>query len=148
MGRMNLSKRSAAILAAASMITLLLGGCGQVKVGYVDEARIAEEAPQIKTTVEEGNKKLEETQMELEQQLQANPEMTMEEAQKLQQEAQRKAMGLNQQYMTQVRQKLNVALGEIAKEKQLDVVVDNEEFQKTILLGGIDVTDEVIQKLQ
>jgi outer membrane protein len=74
--------------------------------------------------------------------------MTMEEAQKLQQEAQRKAMGINQQYMTQVQQKMDVALAEIAKEKKLDVVVDNEGLQKTVLLGGIDVTDEVIQKLQ
>ncbi|MBQ1511428.1 MAG: OmpH family outer membrane protein [Selenomonadaceae bacterium] len=145
---MKLKKKSAAMLAAAMLSAMLLGGCGQVKVGYVDEARLAGEAPQIKTTMEEGAKKLEEVQSELEKKFQENPNMTMEEAQKLQQEAQRKAMGINQQYMTQVQQKMDVALAEIAKEKKLDVVVDNEGLQKTVLLGGIDVTDEVIQKLQ
>ena len=145
---MKLKGKRAAILVAAIMTTMLMGGCGQVKVGYVDEARIAEEAPQIKATMEEGNKKLMETQQELEKQFQEHPDMSMEEAQKLQQEAQRKAMGLNQQYMTQMQQKMNVALAEIAKEKQLDVVVGNEDLHKSILLGGIDVTNEAIQKLQ
>lgn len=145
---MKLKKKSAALLAMAGISMMLMGGCGQVKVGYIEQSRIAEEAPQIKATMEEGNKKLEEAQNDLEKKFQENPDMSMEEAQKLQQEAQRKAMGLNQQYMTQIQQKMNVALGEIAKEKQLDVVVDNEDLQKSILLGGIDVTDEVIQKLQ
>ncbi len=144
---MNMKKKSVACV-AAMMAMLLMGGCGQVKVGYVDESRIAKEAPQIRTTLEEGTKKIEEAQKELEGKFQANPNMTMEEAQKLQQEAQRKAMGLNQQYMTQVQQKMDVALSEIAKEKKLDVVVDSEKLQKTVLLGGTDVTDEVIQKLQ
>ncbi|MBR3457348.1 MAG: OmpH family outer membrane protein [Selenomonadaceae bacterium] len=145
---MKLKGKTAAVLVAAIMTTMIMGGCGQVKVGYVDEVRIADEAPQIKATMEEANKKLVETQQELEKQFQEHPNMSMEEAQKLQQEAQRKAMGLNQQYMTQVQQKMNVALAEIAKEKQLDVVVSNEDLQKTILLGGIDVTNEAIQKLQ
>lgn len=144
---MNIKKKTAACL-AAMMAMLLMGGCGQVKVGYVDGSRVTQEAPQIKTTLEEAAKKMEEAQKELEGKFEANPNMTMEEAQKLQQEAQRKAMGLNQQYMTQVQQKLDVALGEITKEKKLDVVVDSEKLQKTVLLGGTDVTDEVIQKLQ
>lgn len=145
---MKMKKKSAALIAIAMVSTLLLGGCGQVKVGYVNERRLAEEAPQIKATMEEGTKKLEETQAEIEKKFQENPNMTAEEAQQLQQEAQRKAMGLNQQYMTQIQQKMDVALAEIAKEKKLDVVVDNEGLQKSVLLGGIDVTDEVIQKLQ
>ena len=145
---MKMKKKSAALIAIAMVSTLLLGGCGQVKVGYVNERRLAEEAPQIKATMEEGTKKLEETQAEIEKKFQENPNMTAEEAQQLQQEAQRKAMGINQQYMTQIQQKMDVALAEIAKEKKLDVVVDNEGLQKSVLLGGIDVTDEVIQKLQ
>ena len=142
------NRKTTSALVAAVMSVMLLGGCGQVKVGYVSESRLAEEAPQIKATMEEGTKKLEETQKELEQKFQENPNMTAEEAQKLQQEAQRKAMSLNQQYMTQIQQKMDVALAEIAKEKKLDVVVDNEELQKSVVLGGIDVTDEVIKKLQ
>ena len=63
---MKMKKKSVALIAIAMVSTLLLGGCGQVKVGYVNERRLAEEAPQIKATMEEGTKKLEETQSEIE----------------------------------------------------------------------------------
>lgn len=127
---------------------MCLTGCGQVKVGCIDEERIASEAPQIKATMEEGSKKMEEVQAELVKKFDENPNMSKEEAEKIQTEAQRKAMGYSQQYMTQVQQKLNVALEEISKEKDLDVVMANSQYQKNVFIGGIDITDEVIKKLQ
>ncbi len=136
------------MLALGVALCLCLTGCGQVKVGYIDEERIAKEAPQIKATMEEGTKKMQEVQDELVKKFEENPNMTDEEAEKIQTEAQRKAMGYSQQYMTQVQQKLNVALEEITKEKSLDAVMENSKYQKTVLVGGVDVTDEVIKKLQ
>lgn len=135
-------------LVVGVLICALLSGCGQVKVGYINEERIAKEAPQIKATMEEGNAKMKEVQEELVKKFEEQPDMTQEEAEKIQMEAQRKAMGYNQQYMTQVQQKLNVALAEISKEKDLDVVMGNGSYQKSVVLGGIDMTDEVIKKLQ
>lgn len=136
------------MLAMGIVLCMFLTGCGQVKIGYVDEERIANEAPQIKATMEEGSKKMEEVQNEVVKKFEENPDMSQEEAEKIQTEAQRKAMGYSQQYMTQVQQKLNVALEEITKEKKLDAVVQNGKYQKSVFVGGIDVTDDVIKKLQ
>ena len=36
----------------------------------------------------------------------------------------------------------------MGKEKKLDAVVDNQAQQKVVIEGGVDVTDEAIQKLQ
>ena len=74
--------------------------------------------------------------------------MTTEEAQQLQMETQRKMAGLNQMYTTQLEQKLNVAVQDVVKEKKLDIVMDSTKQQPSVLTGGVDITDEVIQKLQ
>ena len=73
---------------------------------------------------------------------------TLTDAQKTQAEAQRKMASLNQSYQMQLQQKVSAALQDIAKEKKLDVVVDSEKEQPTALMGCVDVTDDVIAKLQ
>ena len=74
--------------------------------------------------------------------------MSQEDAQKAQMEAQRKLQGLNQSYALQLRQKLDVALGSVAKSKKLDAVVNNSQEQPVAITGAVDVTDDVIQQLQ
>ncbi|MBO6179046.1 MAG: OmpH family outer membrane protein [Selenomonadaceae bacterium] len=143
-----MKKKLLKFLAMGIFASLLLTGCGSVKVGIINEKKLVEEAPQIKTTMEEGNAKMKEVQDELQKKMNENPNMTEEEAMKIQSEAQRKAMGYNQQYMTQIQQKLNVALESISKEKDIDVVMNNTDFQKSVFMGGIDITDDVIKKLQ
>ena len=144
---MNFSKKIkiAAFLIASFFVT----GCGsQINIGYVDSGRIMDESQQIKTVIEEGQKKAEEIQNEAAAQLESNPEWTDEEKNKAMAETQRKLMGINQAYATQLKYKFDEALSKIAQEKNLDVVVDSSETQPIILQGGIDVTDEVIKKLQ
>ena len=143
-----MKKKLSKFLAMGVFASLLLTGCGSVNVGVINEKRLVEEAPQIMTTMEEGNAKMKEVQDELQKKMTENPNMTEEEAMKIQSEAQRKAMGYNQQYMTQIQQKLNVALESISKEKDIDVVMNNTDFQKSVFMGGIDITDDVIKKLQ
>lgn len=149
---MKFSKKATAAILAAFAASMLLTGCGQVKVGYINGERVTKEAPQIKAIIDEGNQKLEETQKETEAELQKkaeeNPNMTAEEAQKLQTDAQRKLQGLNQSYALQLRQRLDVALGQVTKEKELDAIVNNSEEQPIAISGAVDVTDEVISKLQ
>lgn len=149
---MKLRKKSILILIAAMAIMVLTSGCGQVKIGYIDGERVTKEAPQISALVEEGNQKIMEAQQQASQdvqkKLQENPNMSEEDAQKVQADAQRKVQGLNQSYALQLRQKLDVALGAVAKEKKLDAVVNNAPSQPTAVTGAVDVTDEVIQKLQ
>ena len=149
---MKLRKRSTALLAAAFASMMLMSGCGQAKIGYLDGERVSKEAPQISALVEEGNQKLnearEQSQAEIQQKMKENPNMSQEDAQKLQMDAQRKLQGINQSYSLQLRQKMDVALGSVSKEKKLDAVVNNSQEQPIAITGAVDVTDEVISKLQ
>ena len=125
------SAAPAAVLLAASIFT---AGCGQVHVGTVDRERVQNEAPQLQSLVAEANTKLAEAQAEAQQRFQAD--------------TQRKMAGLNQVYSVQLEQKMNVAIQEIVKDKKLDVVMDSSKKYPTVISGGTDLTDEVIQKLQ
>ena len=149
---MKLRKRSTALLAAAFASMMLMSGCGQAKIGYIDGERVSKEAPQISALVEEGNQKLNEaraqSQAEIQQKMKENPNMSQEDTQKLQMDAQRKLQGINQSYSLQLRQKMDVALGSVSKEKKLDAVVNNSQEQPIAITGAVDVTDEVISKLQ
>ena len=138
-------------MAAAMLGAMLVSGCGQAKIGYIDGERVTKEAPQINTLVEEGNKKIQEAQTqageELQKKLQENPNMSQEDMQKAQMDSQRKIQGLNQSYALQLRQKMDVALAAVTKEKKLDAVVNNSTDQPTAVTGAIDVTDDVIAQL-
>ena len=135
--------------AAFLIVSLFMTGCGsQVNIGYVDGAKIMDEAPQIKAILEESEKKAEEIQKEATDNLDNNHDWTDEEKNKAMAELQRKLMGINQAYSTQLKYKFDEAISGIAAEKKLDVVVDSSENQPIVFMGGIDVTDEVIKKLQ
>ena len=145
---MKLSKKAVVLLASALFSAALMSGCGKTQIGYIDGTRVMEESPQIKAIVDEGNQKMAETQQEAEQKLKDNPNMSQEDAQKLQMDTQRKLQGLNQSYTIQVKQKIDAVLADIAKQKKLDAVIDSEEKNKTAIMGATDVTDAVIEKLQ
>ena len=55
---------------------------------------------------------------------------------------------VSQQYSSEMRQKVENALADISKAKKLDVVLDSDKNDRTVLHGGTDVTDDLIQKLQ
>ncbi|MBE6074419.1 MAG: OmpH family outer membrane protein [Selenomonas ruminantium] len=149
---MKLRKKSTALVMAAFASMMLMSGCGQAKIGYIDGERVTKEAPQIASLVEEGNQKLQEAQTQaeadLKQKLQENPNMSQEEAQKLQMDTQRKLQGLNQSYALQLRQKVDAALAKVTKDKKLDAVVNNSKEQPIAIMGATDVTDDVIKELQ
>ena len=143
---MNYISKAAAVALLA--LPVFAAGCGQVHIGTLDRTRVQEEAPAIKAVVAEANEKLMEAQQEAQSKFEANPAMTPEEAQRLQMETQRKMAGLNQMYSIQLEQKMNVAVQDIVKEKKLDVVMDSSKTYPSVLMGGMDITDQVIQKLQ
>ena len=144
---MNLSKKIkiAVLLVASFFVT----GCGsQANIGYVDSGRLMEEAPQIKAVLEEGRQKAEEIQKELQTNIENNPDWSEEEKNKALAEIQRKLIGINQAYATQLKYKVDEALSVISQEKKLDVVVDSSKNQPIVLQGGIDITEDTIKKLQ
>ena len=133
------------ILATALLAsTLLMTGCGQLNIGYVNGAKV-QDTPQLKAIIDEGRQKMEELQTQADKDLEGKSD---EEKQKISEELQRKAMGISQAYSTQMRHKLDTVLAEISESKKLDVVVDSSEDAPTVHVGGIDITEEVVQKLQ
>lgn len=147
---MNNKKRIAAVVMSVLCAAAFTAGCGKVNVGYVDQNRIQNEAPQIKSSIEEMQNKMTEVQKEAERKFQeaGASGASEEDMQKLQQQMQMKAAGVQQQYATQIKAKVDAAMDDIVKEKKLDTVVNSNGKDGVVVSGGVDITDEVIQKLQ
>ena len=120
-------KRITAALMSVLCAAALFAGCGKVNVGYVDQNRIQNEAPQIKASIEEMQGKMTEVQKEAEQKLQeaSSSGASDEDMQKLQQQMQMKAAGVQQQYAIQIKAKVDAAMDDIVKAKKLDTVVNS-----------------------
>jgi Skp family chaperone for outer membrane proteins len=146
---MNLKRKSIFILLTALAAVLLVSGCGKAKIGYFDGQRIMKESPQIQTIVDEGNAALATANKENADQLAANQaSMSEEDLKKDQAKTQAKMQALQQRYSSELKTKVDAAVADIVKAKELDVVLDNEGADKSVVQGGTDITDEVIQKLQ
>ena len=143
-------KRITATLMSVLCAAALFAGCGKVNVGYVDQNRIQNEAPQIKASIEEMQGKMTEVQKEAEQKLQeaSSSGASDEDMQKLQQQLQMKAAGVQQQYAIQIKAKVDAAMDDIVKAKKLDTVVNSNGKDGVVVSGGVDITEDVIQKLQ
>ena len=143
-------KRITAALMSVLCAAALFAGCGKVNVGYVDQNRIQNEAPQIKASIEEMQGKMTEVQKEAAQKLQeaSSSGASDEDMQKLQQQMQMKAAGVQQQYAIQIKAKVDAAMDDIVKAKKLDTVVNSNGKDGVVVSGGVDITEDVIQKLQ
>ena len=139
------------LIAAAVLMcsTFFIAGCGESEnVGYVDQKRIMTEAPQMTALMEEATKKFEEIENEMKNTIDNNQSMSNEDREKLLSQFERKMDGINQAYTTQMQTKLDTALADICKNKNVSIVLDNTGVQKVLINGGIDLTDEVITKLK
>ena len=149
---MNFKKKTLVLAMTAVCAMKITAGCGKVHMGYVDYSRVQTEAPQIKSSMEEMQKRMEEFQKDATKQLQeqgANiqSEEDAQKFQELQQQLRMQGAGIQQQYATQVQSKIYAAMDGIAKEKKLDAVVKSDG-KDGLIIGGVDVTDDVIAKLQ
>ena len=142
---MNFAKKLMATLLFAS--TLIFTGCGQGQVGSVDVEKIMAEAPRVKTLMTEAENKIKEAQEKYQQEY-GDKELTEEEATKARLDLQRKLEGINQATITQVKNRMDVVIEEISRQKNIDVVIISSENDKLIFHGAIDITNDVIQKMQ
>lgn len=130
------------IVAAMLALTGMLAGCGgKDNVGVVDMSRVQKEAP----LVQQYKQKTEDKQKSIEKELQdARQNMSAEDFQKKQQQAQQElnifGASMQRQFMSDIQSKL----GDIAKDKNVGIIVVKEAVPS----GGIDVTDDLIAKLQ
>ena len=142
---MNLTKKMAAVALLTS--SLLIAGCGEGQIGSVDVSKVMAEAPRVKTIMEEAQGKVTEAQQKFEQD-NAGKQLSDEEALKVQMDFQRKLEGINQAYAAQIKNRMDVVIEEISREKNIDVVINNSSEQKILFQGGIDITNDVIKKMQ
>ena len=75
-------------------------------------------------------------------------EMSEEDAAKAQLELQRDLQKVQQKFSAQLESRFTVVVAEVANEKNIDVVIENSAEQKLLHHGGIDITADVIKKMQ
>ena len=143
---MKFAKKFAAVALLAT--SLMLTGCGQDQIGYIDVNKVMEEAPRVKTIMTEAETKMKEAEQKFEQDRAAKPDMPQEDLAKMQMDFQRKISGINQAAASQIQSRVNVVVGEISQSKNIGVVIANSPDQKVLFKGGIDITQDVINKMQ
>ena len=143
---MNFAKKFAAVALLAT--SLMLTGCGQDQIGYIDVNKVMEEAPRVKTIMADAETKMKEAEQKFEQDRAAKPDMPQEDLAKMQMDFQRKISGINQAAASQIQSRVNVVVGEISQSKNIGVVIANSPDQKVLFKGGIDITQDVINKMQ
>lgn len=129
----------------------LLSGCGKTAaIAYVDPSRIENECESLKKIQTEATEKLRAMQKDLValQEKRKAGQLTEEEFQKEMNAQQMQMQATAQKYQIEVRQRLEVALESICKEKKLDVVLRNDKDVKLVHLGGTDVTDLLLERLK
>lgn len=131
-------------------VACLLGGCGDSKpqVAYFNGERVLKESPQLDAIIKDSEKKMRALQEEAMKFSTEGASMTPEEIQKKQMEFQARAQSINMGVSAQMKNKLDEVLGELAKTKKFDVVLENNKGSKAVVKGGVDLTDDIIQKLQ
>lgn len=149
-------------LMVAAMSIFLTGCSNKANIGYVDLNRVIAESPQLKTINDNFEKEYKPYTVQMEDIAQKKGTMSDDDYKKAVQDLQRKVNGVQQKYTAQRKALMDKALGEISKEKSLsavtaksDVDVNPEAPEEaavntdgTVVQGGIDITDEVIKKLQ
>ena len=138
---MKFGKKTGALIGASLLAAVLMTGCAgnQASVGYFNAERIDKESEALKAIESEANAKLAEAQQEAIALQQKKGTMSDEEFQ---------MQALNQKYQIEIQQKVQQALEQISKEKKLDAVMANTNMQKAVIHGGVDITDDLLQKLK
>ena len=136
--------RWSALLLVMLFSVVLLAGCGAEKpstIGIVDMQKVMTENPKIKQMQEQLNTKAQELTANLEKQ---RATLKPEEFQQKEQLAYAEFMKLKQEFESQIEMQTKKVLEEVAKEKKLGAVI----YKNGMAWGGIDVTDDVLKKLQ
>lgn len=141
---MKTNMRWSALLLVMIFSVALLAGCGTEKpstIGIVDMQKVMTENPKIKQMQETLNTKAKELTANLEKE---RATLKPEEFQQKEQLAYAEFMRLKQEFETQIELQTKKVLEEVAKDKKLGAVI----YKNGMAWGGIDVTEEVLKKLQ
>lgn len=146
------------VVAIISLMSIFMSGCGnETKMGYLDVERVMNEAPQIKTIKDNVDAKEKEVEAKATDLQNKKSTMSDQDYQKAQMDIQRQYQSIDMQYKAQLKNTMDKVLAEVTTEKELSAVVPKTlvrsngiqvQKQEFVIQGGIDITDEVIQKLQ
>ena len=133
----------AALLAALLIVGVLVGGCGAkaAAVGVLDVEKVMADSAKVKALQDELNVKGKALSDQLEQE---KAGISAEEYQKRQQTAYGEFLKIKQDLETQIDNSIKQALEQVSKEKNLGIVL----YKNGVAQGGIDITDDVIKKMQ
>lgn len=141
---MNKSTRWGVLLLAMMFAAVLLSGCAAEKpstIGIVDMQKVMTENPKIKQMQDQLNTKAKELTENLEKQ---RATLKPEEFQQKEQAAYAEFMKMKQEFEAQIETQTKKVLEEVAKEKKLGAVI----YKNGMAWGGVDVTEDVLKKLQ
>ena len=141
---MNKSTRWGVLLLVMMFAAVLLSGCAAEKpstIGIVDMQKVMAENPKIKQMQDQLNTKAKELTENLEKE-RATPKP--EEFQQKEQVAYAEFMKMKQEFEAQIETQTKKVLEEVAKEKKLGAVI----YKNGMAWGGVDVTEDVLKKLQ
>lgn len=135
-----MKKVIAGLLVASAMLSF---GCSgrNAEFGVVDMQKVETEAPVVKTTKEDANKKLQDLKAEMDA---AMAGKSAEEQRKVAEDFTAKAQLVQSEAQNKLKASLDAALNQVAKEKGLGAIMIKEAVPQ----GGTDVTKEVIEKMQ
>lgn len=110
-------------------------------IGMLDMEKIMAESPKVKALQEQFNQK----GLELENQLAADKQnLTPEQYKQKKEEAFKAYLQTKLNFEVQIDTSVRQAAERVAKEKSLSLIV----FKNSVLFGGIDITQDVMQKMQ
>ena len=141
-----MKKRNLWIILLITLVlsTGLLAGCGNEKpsaIGIVDMQKVMTENGKIKEMQEQLNKKAQEITTTLEKE---RATLKPEEFQQKEQLAYAEFMKMKQEFESKIQLQIQTVLEGIAKEKKLGAVI----YKNGLAWGGIDITEDVLKKLQ
>ena len=141
---MNKSTRWGVLLLVMMFAAVLLSGCAAEKpstIGIVDMQKVMTENGKIKEMQEQLNKKAQEITTTLEKE---RATLKPEEFQQKEQLAYAEFMKMKQEFESKIQLQIQTVLEGIAKEKKLGAVI----YKNGLAWGGIDITEDVLKKLQ
>ena len=156
---MKLKKKSICTLIMAGVLALMVSGCSDTRIGYIDKERVMKESPQMQQIATTADAAANEKSKELMDKLDQNKaSMSDAEYQQAVMQAQSELNAAQVPYLSQAKTLVDAAAADIAKDKKLSAIVEKDHIdtnplgqaQKSefVIQGGVDVTDDLIQKLQ
>ena len=132
------------LLVALVASIFLIGGCagtGNNAIGILNVEKVMTDSAKVKQLQDQLNNRGKELSDQLEKD---KPNISAEEYQKRQETAYGEFLRTKQDLESQIDNAIKQALEQVAKEKNLGVVL----YKNGVAQGGIDITDDVLKKMQ